>query len=285
MTSAPELVPYNTRTPVVIASATLAPSQAPVPTPTPFLYKIVQNDTLSGIAKRFGVSLEALLDANPGMIPQALAVGQTITIPPVSQAAGPEYLSTPVPANIGLNYCQPTGGGSACFIAVQNPYPEALEDITLKVSLVDENGRSLAEQETSLPLNALPAGRTLPAEVFFSGVTGPTSATVQLVTSIRLAPEDKRYLNTEIQNLMVSIAWNGLSANLGGSVLLPTTEKPAASIWLAAVAYDANERIVGYSRLEWSDIIQPGTSRAFNLTVYSLGPEIQRVEVLVEARP
>lgn len=276
---------YITRTSAISPSVTLPATHIPIPTPTPFIYKIVRNDTLSGIARRFGISLEALLTANPGIAPEALTVGQTLTIPSASQGTDPTLLFTPAPLDLGPGFCRPSGAGTVCLIPVHNPYSQALENVKVRVTLFDENGQSLASQEAILPLNILPPDQVLPAVVFFSGLTVQASAQVQLITSIRLSPGDGRYLQTTIQNLLVSVDWNGLSANVQGQILLPETGKPAASIWLAAVAYDASGQIIGYRRWEWSGSLQPGASQAFALSVYSLGPPIQHVEVLVEARP
>jgi peptidoglycan endopeptidase LytF len=44
-------------------------------------YTIRSGDTLFAIARRFNVSLDALLDANPGIDPEALQIGQVICIP------------------------------------------------------------------------------------------------------------------------------------------------------------------------------------------------------------
>ena len=280
------LSPYSTRTPVILPTLTQPATLTPVITPTPFIYKIARNDTLSSIARRFNVTVEALLAANPGVIPQALSVGQTITIPPASQATAPAGLqSTPEPLDLGAGYCQPSGSGTTCLVPVHNPNPYALENVTLKVAVLDENGQPLASQEAALPLNVLPAGQVLPVSVFFEGLAVQASARAQVLTSTRLAEGDKRYLKTDIQNLLVSIAWDGLSARVQGKILLPKTEKPAGSLWLAAVAYAADGQIVGLRRWEWSGSLQPAESQAFDLPVYSLGPTIEHVEILVEARP
>ncbi|NLM63896.1 MAG: LysM peptidoglycan-binding domain-containing protein [Firmicutes bacterium] len=55
-------------------------------TPTPscpggFLYEIRSGDTFYALARRFGVSLEAILAANPGVDPRNLQVGQLVCIP------------------------------------------------------------------------------------------------------------------------------------------------------------------------------------------------------------
>ena len=45
------------------------------------VYTIQSGDTLSKVAKQFGVSLNALLAANPSVNPRALQIGQKIVIP------------------------------------------------------------------------------------------------------------------------------------------------------------------------------------------------------------
>ncbi len=49
--------------------------------PGGFLYTVLAGETLYGIARRYGVVVQALIAANPGINPQALQVGQRICIP------------------------------------------------------------------------------------------------------------------------------------------------------------------------------------------------------------
>lgn len=56
----------------------------PVPQPPPcqgFFYTIVAGDTLFGIAARFNTTVQAILQANPGLDPNRLFIGQQICIP------------------------------------------------------------------------------------------------------------------------------------------------------------------------------------------------------------
>ncbi|MFZ1061274.1 MAG: LysM domain-containing protein, partial [Candidatus Rokuibacteriota bacterium] len=53
------------------------------------IYHVKEGDTLSGIAKRFGVSLRALIDANGLQRPDALRLGQRLLIPSGSARAAP----------------------------------------------------------------------------------------------------------------------------------------------------------------------------------------------------
>jgi LasA protease len=85
------------------------PSDAPVLTPTPDsphyqtggiqgpeTYIVRSGDILSAIAARYSVSVEALVQANHISNPDALEVGQTLTIPAVTpQAPGPAFKLIP----------------------------------------------------------------------------------------------------------------------------------------------------------------------------------------------
>jgi LysM repeat protein len=74
----PTLAPAPT---LAVVTATLGPP--PVPTPgEQQRYVVREGDTLSGIAARFGVSENAILEANPLSDPDRLLVGQELVIPP-----------------------------------------------------------------------------------------------------------------------------------------------------------------------------------------------------------
>jgi LysM repeat protein len=70
------------------------PVPGPVPCPGGTLYTIRAGDTLFSIAQRFGVTVQAILAANPGLDPNALQIGQVICVP----------APTPVPCPGGTLY-------------------------------------------------------------------------------------------------------------------------------------------------------------------------------------
>lgn len=81
-----------------VAAATNIPSETPPP-PLPLVttateYKVAQGDTFSSIAKKFNVSSKAIGDANPGVDPKRLKIGQTLHIPPPTPAAATNGGST-----------------------------------------------------------------------------------------------------------------------------------------------------------------------------------------------
>ena len=88
-----------------------------------------------------------------------------------------------------------------------------------------------------------------------------------------------------VEDVVVSIAPGSLSGEAAGQVQF---SEPASRVWILGVAYDAEERPVGLRRVELLDACLDGVAicgpLAFELQVYSLGPEIARLEIFVEAR-
>jgi LysM repeat protein len=277
------LQPYQTRTPVITNVATPPATPSPAPSPTAFTYSIARGDTLNALAQRFGVTLDALLAANPGLSPATLSVGQKLNIPVAGQNFAPAPLATPAPLEIGPARCLPSASGSICLAPLRNPYPQALENVQVEMTILDAAGQPLDSQPALLPLNILAPGQTLPAAAFFDGLIGQNTVQVRLLTAQLLTKQDNRYLRADLQNLLVKVAWDGLSANLRGQVSLPQAVQPATRVWLVAVAYDSSGQIIGYRRWEATETLQPGGSLPFEMNVYSLGAMIEHVEVQIEA--
>jgi LysM repeat protein len=89
-TSTPTDTPVATDTPPPTPTGTSTPTASPTP---PYTTYVVQaGDTLSSIASRFGVSTQAIMDAN-GLTSTIINVGTTLTIPsgsgPVAPPANP----------------------------------------------------------------------------------------------------------------------------------------------------------------------------------------------------
>ncbi len=65
----------------VLRPTDATPPPTPTPTPTPVVYVVQPGDTLSGIAVRFGVDMEALANRNDIADPRRLRSGQSLIIP------------------------------------------------------------------------------------------------------------------------------------------------------------------------------------------------------------
>jgi len=278
-------VPYQTPTP------SLTPSPLPVlteilfPTPTTFTYTVVLGDTLSGIAQHFGVTLEALQAANPDVQPTALSVGAKLVIPTGKAVVG-EPSQTPASLPVLQARCWPDGtGGAWCFALLENDYAETLEDLSAQFTLLDSNGKTIADQTAYGLLDILPSGAGLPLAAHFPApVATDLRLRVQLLTSIRLLPGDARYLPVAVENVLVQVDASGRTAQLSGQVAL-TGSGAATTLWVLATAYDSTGNVVGVRRWDSPTPLSAGTPGQFSFQVSSLGPAIQRVEFLAEARP
>jgi LysM repeat protein len=96
--SAPDLSDVVTATlPAELPEPLVLSEGAPVRPSGASTYTIQSGDTLSGIADRFGVTLEELLEANPGIDPRALVAGDTIQLPTTPEGTPPEEQEPPPP--------------------------------------------------------------------------------------------------------------------------------------------------------------------------------------------
>ncbi len=67
--------------PTAVPTATPLPTPTPIPIPTSAIYKVEKGDTLRAIANQFGVSMEAIMEANKLDDPNTVMVGQLLLIP------------------------------------------------------------------------------------------------------------------------------------------------------------------------------------------------------------
>ncbi len=112
-----------------------APTSAPTPTaqPTPVAiaarHTVTTGDTLWGIAVQYGLSLDALVAANPGINPDRIRPGDSINIPvggrPPSAApkatAAPDARVAPDAGNLRLRQTPSTSGRILTRLAANTP--------------------------------------------------------------------------------------------------------------------------------------------------------------------
>lgn len=288
-TPAGELTPY---TPIPAPSLTPSPALAtlpgpvPSPTPTPLTYTVQAKDDMLSIALRFGVSLEALLAANPKVNPRAMSVGAVLVIPPSGkpQPTAQNPSPTPLPARLAAPDCWPAGdGGMWCFVLAGNAQPGALESLSALVRVAGQNDSPLLEREAYGLLDLLPPGKTLPLAVYFPApVPAPFRASAELLTAFPLPSGGTRYVELQLRGAQTRIAADGLSAQVSGQV---GAAAGASTAWIAATALDAQGRVVGVRRWESPQPLRPGQPADFSLTVYSLAGPIVSVDLLTEGKP
>ena len=111
-----------------------------------------------------------------------------------------------------------------------------------------------------------------------------TTLRVQVLTAIRLLPGDTRYLPVIPENTLVSVEASGQTAQVTGRVML-TGAGTANTLWVLATSYDAAGSVVGVRRWESASALTATAPISFDFLVYSVGPGIDRVKFLAEARP
>lgn len=285
------LTPFHTEQPsptlTAITAVVVMPTALPSPTPTPVTYQIIKGDTLLGIALKFGISLEALQAANPEADPRILSVGATLVIPPGESIPAEPPAPTPLPLRLEDPLCYSSAeGGAWCFVPVTNSRNKSIENLSARVSLISMDGELIAQGMAIPPLNILRPEERLPLTVFFAPpVPESLIPRAQLLTALPVPQEKERYLNAAAEVEVIQIAPEAEHAVVKGVISLPRKSEPANLIWLVAVAYGAEGKPVGVNKWEAPANLEPGKSLPFELTVYSLGPPIEGIEVLVEARP
>jgi len=288
--AAHDLRPYLTATPSMTAPPPIGlvvTAPAPLPSATPFLYTVKAGDTLNQIADNYHVSPEAVLGENPDLDPNLMAVGRVLRIPgnPAGPAGGAAY--TPETLAVEQIACHPTAdGGLWCFVLVHNDSVHLTENVTAQVTLIGADGQLIASKSTVLPLDILRPQQSLPLAVFFpSGAPGEVLPQVQILTAMRLLPNDARYLPASVRETLARVSWSGLTAELNGEVFLPAGSAAAKSVWVAAVAYDQDGNVVGLRRWESEAGLSPGAGMPFSFMISAVSGRIERVEYAVEARP
>ncbi len=255
--------------------------ETPIPSSTPFVYTIQSGDTFSELAEQFKISQDELRAANPDISPNSMSIGATLLIPDIS-AAPKRATPTPEPVPVTQSVCHPTAdNGLWCFALIQNNTPDLLENISAQITLLDENQSTLESKTAFLPLNMIPPNSALPVYVFFPNIAAHDSMQVQVLSAVRSG--GTRYLPAGLNNVITQIDWRGLSAMISGEISQPVESTTATRVWVAAVAYDKDGRVVGLKRWE-GGAIEAGERLAFRFMVSSLGPPIDRVEYVVEAR-
>jgi LysM repeat protein len=286
--------PSQTVTPKISLIKTSTPR--PPPTSTPVTYRVIKGDTMLGIALRYGIRLEYLLSANPEVDPRFLSVDTVLVIPQREESS--QSLVTPTPPTVDRDdpICYSTADqGLWCFLLIVNSQEVSLENPSTWIGLYNEDGAEQTRALATAPLNILLPGEATPLMVYFPSPVAENFTVGSDQFNAFVVPEGTdRYLTAKKSIHQVEISPEGLSAVVKGEVGLPKKSKPAQLIWLLAVAYGPNGEVVGTRRYdlpgletqtEASARLGGGESLPFTVEIFSLGPPIDHVDVLVEMRP
>lgn len=289
-TATATLVPFQTPT------LTLSPSPVtPVisqeegeilPSPTPFVHQVQEGETLLSIALRYGVTLEGMLAANPGLDPRFLSIGQELRIPgPEGQPADTLLpTSTPLPLYLSSGRCYQTNEGNWwCLAEVENITDAPVEGLTAQVRLMNAEGETVDRSLAYAPLNRLPPGQVLPMLTSYQGEElDQLFAQFSLLSAVESSAEGDRYLDPEVVVDTEEQVVGGRQWRVAGRMSLPGAEAETAyRVSLLIMAFDSSDQLVGYTKWEPEEIDERPWE--FEALVFSLGPPIDRIEVAAEA--
>jgi LysM repeat protein len=285
------LLPYATGTapPAGTSSATIVPLPTAGPSPTPRAYTVHAGDQFLSIALAYGLTREELLAANPGINPDLLSIGQQLLIPvPGGRGtATPIPSPTPLPLAIAEPRCfADVAAGVWCLVSVANTTEDAVEGLSGLLTLVDRQGTPQLTVPIYPPLNLLPAGRTM---VLAAHLTPPVvqyeRAAAVLTMAVPVLQAGVRYAAMDWSVARSQPGPDRRSWVVDVEGRLPADSPNRWQVAFAALAFDEQGDVIGYAKWQSEEALRPGEQTTATLTVYSLGPTIDRIDVLGEAIP
>jgi LysM repeat protein len=285
----------NFPTPVRWQSPTVSPSRffptretslTPTLAPTPTLqtYTVRAGDTFGSIATKFGITVDALIGANPKVDPNILSIGTILVIPAKPVGTGTP-VPTPTPATLVVEpaYCYAqTGGGRWCLALVGNPGPDPVTGVYLRFSLyASDTADPSISKEAALPVTVLPAGsRTVAAVYFAPDESQDEILRVELVSAIRSA-ETADLLPLTILKEESRPLPDGLELFVEFRM---DSESAANRLDAALVLLDTAGRPIGFRILRSEGEWPAGPAHSLTLDAFELGGEWTDYEFILQAR-
>jgi LysM repeat protein len=230
------------------APYTPAPTATPTITPTPIIYRITSGDTLLKIAQKFGVSVAGIQDANGLADPRSLRVGQELIIP-IEEAeeaadATPTAQATAMPFTVtNLSFSNSPLGGLWTFGEIVNSTGTELEQAGVTVSLLDEQGKVLSQEQGFVGIDLLRPGAKAPFALRFSAPPQTFSSYQALPWKGVQGYVGSYYLDLEVRDAVGSgeryatYTVTGNIANVG--------PEDAVEVTVTVTLYDALGRVIG----------------------------------------
>jgi LysM repeat protein len=275
------MTPRATFTP---APSTPIPTDSPTPTPTPILYVLQQGDSLWSVAWQYGVSVEALQEANNITDPRTLQVGQVLIIPREEEARTAPSTPTPTPLPldlVNLDFYETPTGGLWCLGEVWNRAGTDAELVQVVVSLYDASRRVLMERPAFTVLDIVPQNGRAPFGALFEQKPADFVAyQVRLVSG-----EPVTYLGSRYGDLKViddEGEWNGNSFVVSGQVENQGAI-PARDVSVVVTVYDDEGLVAGLRQaVVEDDTLAPGALSHFQVQVVPAGDAAASYTVQVQ---
>ena len=271
---APTMMPHATSTPVPWTPARTA---TPTPTPTPIIYIVQAGDNLLGIARQYGVTVEALQEANAITDPRLLQIGQELVIPREEEGLANQPTPTPTPlpfqiANVGF-YETPVGS-LWCLGEVINNTGASIEQVQVAVSLYDAEGEMVATGSTFTEFDIIPNEGKMPfALLFTEPPSGFSHHQVAALSGVTVAHWGRNYMDLTIESDHGEAS--GERVYIVAGQVRNTGQHDVEQIRIVVTAYDAEGRVVGIRRgSPETQTLGGGESSPFRASLSSLGGQV-----------
>lgn len=280
----PTVTPRATSTPV---AWTPAPTATPTPTPTPIIYIVQAGDNLLGIARQYGVTVEALQEANAITDPRLLQIGQELVIPREEEGLANQPTPTPTPlpfqiSNVGF-YETPVGN-LWCLGEVINNTGASIEQVQVAVSLYDAEGEMVATGSTFTEFDIIPNEGKMPFALLFT--EPPSSFSYHQVVSLSGVIVDhwgRNYMDLSVESDRGEVSGERVYAVIGQ--VRNIGQYDAEQIRIVVTAYDAEGQVVGIRRgSPETQTLRVGESSPFRMSLSSLGGQVVTHTVQVQGR-
>jgi LysM repeat protein len=286
-----DLTPYFTTTPsqiqenMVLRSTTTPITAIASPTPTPYLYTVVKDDTLTSIAYNHNVKLTDLIAVNPGIDPNFLTIGLSITIPITGNNLIQSLLPTPIPLNVQEPICYlDITGSRTCLSLITNNQPFPLENISAQITLKSTEDAHQQSINAATPLNMLPSGESTIISAYFPPPQPENIVPkIKILSVIPVQEGSQRYPQLIINSSNIDINHDSKQAKVSGEIPIPNDNQIIDYIWVVAVALDKNKNPIGFRKWTSDLIMRKEKELYFDFSVQSFGPPIAEINVSYEA--
>jgi LysM repeat protein len=249
------------------------------------MHTVESGDTLFGIALDYGVSVEALQEANNLENPDALSIGRALVIPlgDPEESETSDYVPqdslllptpTPIPLEVtGIARYPTTVGGLWYLGELLNTWSTPVTNLLVEVTLVDENGSRLAVDTTLSAVDYLPPDAGAPFALLFQDPP-PEAADVQ-VTVLRAELAER--VGTGVQPLEVrgvEGAVSGPQYKVSGE-LVNATGSALRRQTVVVTLYAEDGRVIAYRKAQLSEpeSLAPGARTGFSVVLTPRGED------------
>jgi LysM repeat protein len=275
------LMPYRTEVAEPTSPGLQENSALPTSTPEPVTYTVVAGDSLSVIALRFGVDLNALILANPGVNANAMPVGTKLVIPPTGESGGVNSsniagLPTPVIDTVTEPDCYLIAGEKwICFLLLHNDLDKNVGNVTGQLKM---NGSPVLFPATC-PLDVIPAGEDFPLVAWIqAGNINPKVLTGRVKSAITIEQSPAQYEVLPITEHTEKYQPDRRSVVIDGRL----TPLANGFIRILAYAQDAQGHVLGFRLWDSNVSVPSGEEEPFRIYLYSLGGAIVDIRLLAQ---